>query len=380
VTSNGSPANVEPGPRHRHREGDNLWYIHPTTCERFLSVTSALDFADKPALGDRWKPGLAAKAAFDHLPQMIRATRIPPCGQTTSRCFYTPNGHDKRVRCNECPCGDCQPCLVLALANTHFTESAQAAQRGIRVHDVIEWWTLHGVLPEMDDEIRPYVDSFLKFVHDAGLTPDSWEMAEATVLNRTDGWGGTLDGRVRLDATKGGLALDICKKFGKAKPLLSIDDKTREADKAAFYPEMGLQLSAYRRGEVILHDSGEETPLSPDDGAIVVQLHPDGYHWRAVRTGDEVYAAFLGLLEFARWSISDGAAATQVRSFPDLDIPGLKPPAKPAKRARKKATASAVAPDARPLAAVAAQQSTALRAALRLPPHPESPYGDEVPF
>lgn len=395
-----APADTD-GPLHRHRDGDNMWYLQPRTLERFLSVTSGLGYAHKAALADRWIPGLAAQAALDELPRLIRASRLAPCGRTHSRCYFAPNGHDKRERCTQCPCGECSPCLVLELQNTHFRESKRATDRGKAVHNFIEWWTLHGTLPTIADDIRPYANSFMQFVTDAGLTPDSWEMAEATVLNRTDRWGGTLDGRVRFDATKGGLALKICKKFGVLRPLLSFDAKSREKEDASFFQEMALQLTAYRRGEVVLLDSGDEEPLSPDDGGLVVQIHQDGYHWRAVRTRDEEYQGFLGLLRFAYWSIEHGTAATQVKSFPDLEIPGLPTPPKkaatkraPAKKAtpRKRLTtaladvpdpAGAAAPSGKPLAAVAASQSATMRAVRDWSPkpaHPNSPYDDELPF
>lgn len=387
------------GPLHRHRDGDNMWYIPPVTMERFISVTSVLDYAHKAALSDRWKPGLAARAALDELPRLIRASRIAPCGRTNSRCYFAPNGHDKRIRCTDCPCGECAPCLVLELQNTHFRESKRATDRGKAMHKVIEWWTLHGNLPTMADDIRPYANSFMRFVTDASLTPDSWEMAEATVLNRTDKWGGTLDGRVRFDATKGGLALKICKKFGLLRPLLSFDAKSREKEDASFFAEMALQLTAYRRGEVVLLDSGDEVPLGPDDGGLVVQIHQDGYHWRAVRTRDDEYRAFLGLLQFAYWSVADGDAATQVKTFPDLEIPGLPVPVKktaakrtPAKKTARKAMRGVAladvpepdnAPTGTPLATVAANQSATLRSIRdwhTKPVHPNSPYGDDIPF
>lgn len=333
------------GPPHRHRDGDNLWYIHPLTEERFLSVTSVLDFAHKDALANRWKPGLAAKKAIADLPRLIRATRLAPCGRTNSRCYYAPNGHDKKVRCAECPCGECTPCLVLELTHTHFRETARARDRGSDMHTGINFWVLHGRLPQegevprkSEEDVTPYLRSFLRFVEDAGLTPDSWEMAEATLLNRADRWAGTADGDARFDATKGGLALKICKKFGLAQPLLRIDTKSRETEDSSFFAEMALQLTAYLRGEAVLLPDGREVPANTADGGLVVQIHPDGYHWRRVLTRDEEYQGFLGLLRFAYWSIENATRATQVKTFPDLDIPGLELPKKRARKATAAAT------------------------------------------
>jgi len=372
------------GPLHRHFEGGNGWYIHPLTEERFMSVTTALDFADSPGLSHYWRPGLAAKAAFDELPRLLKASITKPCGRTYSRCRSdgNPEAHDFRVRCVQCPCDECQTCVTLWLQNRHFSESRLATDRGKAVHRAVAWWTLHGDMPDVTEEIAPYTRSFLRFVKDFGLTPDSWEMAEATVLNRTDRWGGTLDGRVRFRAGATDAALKLCRKYGAAAPLLSLDVKSRAVEEGAFYADMALQLAAYRRGEVVLLDDGTECKLDADDGALVVQVHPDGYHHRPVRTREEEYRSFLNLLGYAYWSVEHAAASIAVRSFPDLDIPG-QPATKatPRKAAKKAVAPREPKPSAARISETAALQSATLRSMLgQRTPHPDSPFGDSIPF
>jgi hypothetical protein len=388
------------GPKHRHAEGDHQVYIQPVTGERFLSVTSALDGREGEELAKRWRPGLAAKAAFAELPRVVAASRIKPCGRTNSRCE-----HDHTVRCDNCGCGDCRDCMIKWLTYRHYAESGRRAQEGSEFHDWAEDWVkFGGRSKDVRPEVRPYCDSFLQFVADMGLTPDSWELVETTVLNRAHGWGGTLDAHIRFDATATPKAYKLCQRYGLARPLVTTDYKSRERETAAFFSNMAKQLAAYERGEVILFDDGREEPLPRTDGSLVIQFRPNGYGFRRPVTSDETYAEFLRNLGSLRWDIEHGDRSTQVQAFPDLPIPGVEPPK--SSRARKTTAPAAAKPKAatktaprpatraaRPAAAAPAAGTRALlaqgaaRTADRFgspldqqPAHPESPYGDSIPF
>jgi hypothetical protein len=390
------------GPKHRHVEPDALVYIQPITTERFLSVTSALEGREGEELSKRWRPSVAAKAAFAELPRVVAASRIPACGRTNARCE-----HPYTERCTNCGCGDCKECMIKFLTYRHYAESSRRSTEGTHFHDWVEAWVLSGGRKDISvpAEVRPYVITFLQFVADAGLTPDSWEMSEATVLNREHMWGGTLDAHVRFDATATPLAHKICRKFGEKNPLVTLDTKTREKEKAAFFPNNAKQLSAYCRGEVVLLDDGREIPLPPTAGGMVLQLRPDGYGWRRVDTSDACYAEFLRNLGSLRWEIEFGDASTQVKTFPDLEIPDM--PAAPKKATPRKAvsapkassrTADHSAPiqPAKRAAKATRTPSTGTRArtaaealgifpasAAKPAPRPVaagSPYGDDLPF
>lgn len=333
------------GPAHRHAEDGDLVYLHPVTGERFLSVTSALDYIRGDGLNLYWRPGLAAKHAFAELPRLVAATRVKRCGRAYKRC-----SHDFRVSCVDCPCGDCRDCLTREMAHRHFAESGRRADEGSKVHNWIKDWVLSGgQRSAIEPALKPYIDAFLAFIADYGLTVDSFEMCEATVLNRSAkhgsyaGWGGTLDAQIRFDGTATPAALKLCRKFGLARPLLTVDWKSREGEGAEFYPNNAKQLATYRRGEVVLFDDGREVPLPATDGAVVVQLRlTDGHSVRPVVTDDDTYEAFLANFRSAVWEIERGTKATQVKSFPDLDIPDL--PVEPPKPARRSATRAASTP------------------------------------
>lgn len=393
----------------RVRIGDNLWYVHPVTGEHFISVTSITDGMSSDALGDYWKPDQTAAAALDNLPKLIRATRLKPCGRTYSKCRTGADGHDWRIRCDECPCDECGPCVRLWLRDEHFRRSREARERGSAVHNWIEQWLLndgHGI--EIADEYRPYTDAFRRFVDDYGLTPDSWELYEAKVINRTHGWGGTLDGAIRFDATASRKARELCEMFGLAKPLLLNDWKTREDADAKFYDSHAIQTGTYRRGEFVMLPDGTEVPMPQTDGAVVIQLHADGtYHVRPMVTdGEEYEGGFLPLLAHKRWSLRrshvvasvwhhqrdergqvvTGADGKPVRvtTFPRREIPGLAPEPKPAKRTPAKAASAPVAPAASagtapPKKTATPRKSTSSRAAKTAQPElPAPPRLDEM--
>lgn len=371
----GAPRDLdERGPKHRIWEGDYGWYIHPLTEERFLSVTTALEQIRKEDLDLRWRPSLSAEAALRELPRLVTATLTPDCGQTNGRCSRRDTRqHDWRERCVNCPCDRCPRCVVKYLTYEHYRESARHVRRGSAFHNWAEdlvsfgfntakaWQKfrddthrtilraterepLPSEVDELVDLVAPYADGFLRFVDDFHLEPDQWLLAEATVLNRTDGWGGTLDGQLQISAHSGGKSLELCERVGLTNPVVNYDTKTREKDDAAFWFDHSLQQAGYRRGEVVLFDDGTESPLNPVDGAMVVQVRPNTYGWRLVVTDEAAYAAFLGALAVTRWMVTDAAKSTQVKTHPRVPLVGVSPP--PKKRApRKTAAARPVGPD-----------------------------------
>lgn len=245
-------------------------------------------------------------------------------------------------------------------------------------------------------------------------------MAEATVINRQYGYAGTLDAIVTIRADRTELAAQFVGRVlgipasqtaGKAARTL-VDTKSREKEEAKLYPEHALQQAGYRNGEVVRLRDGREIPLPRTDGAAILQVRPDGYLFQPVVTDDSTFGAFLSVLAFAKWHLGSATASVSSRSFPLPKEPKPEPKAQaakaaidpatvivcerprraPAKKAAPRKTVKAAtpepealipAPPARPLKAVAAEQSATLRSMVRMPEgsvHPDSPYGDEVPF
>lgn len=381
---------------------------------KYWSVTTALKIMAKEGLPP-WAAGLAATAAFDELPRVIRATRTKDCGNTWSQCGRANGGHDWRARCSSCPCRDCRPCMAKWLAGRHLAVRDRRADEGRRVHDWIEQWVISGgVIAEMADDIAPFVRAFLAFVKAYGLRPDSWQLAEATVVNRAEEYAGTTDGVVQFEARASDEAAAIVamllqqpKSVCVANSLtvdVVVDFKTKDEapDKEVkFYDEVALQLAPYRFASVVrIKRLGIEEPMPDTHGGMAVQLRPDMAIPRLCVVDERTYEAFLKTLWLYRWRIESGAASVSSRSFkvpPEpkpvkaTAAPTTTTAAAPRRATPRKSAATAVEPEAllpappsRPLKEVAAAQSATLRSMTGrladMPPHPASPFDDAIPF
>lgn len=377
----------------------------------YWSVTTALKILAKEGLPP-WAGGLAAAAAFEQLPKVIRASRLKPCGNTYSQCRRAKGGHDWRITCSTCPCRDCQPCMTKWLTERHIAVRDGRADEGRRTHDWIEQWVIsNGVEAPMADDIAPFVRAFLTFVKAYGLKPDSWLLTEATVVSRAEEYAGTTDGVLRFEATATDEAAaivamlhqqpkSVCVAQGLTVDVI-VDFKTKDKPpeaKVEFYDEVALQLAPYRFAPVVrIKRLGIEAPMPDTHGGMAVQLRPDVAIPRLCVVDETTHDAFLKALWLYRWRIEKGAASVSSRSFkvPPEPKPEPKPRATKTVPVRKTAPRKAVkaapvdpealipAPAGKTLQETAATQSATLRSMARQPAqrvHPDSPYGDEVPF
>jgi len=326
--------------------GDRWYYFEPYG--RLMSVTTAFRSIAKSGLVI-WSAQLAAAAAFNELPTVVSASRKKPCGNTYSQCRR--RSHDWQSTCEKCPCEKCRACIERWLTDRHQAESARRADEGGRTHNVIEWWSYHGVIRGHDADVAPYVQAFLAFAEEYGLTPDSFLMAEATVINPADRYAGTTDGIIRFHAERSEAAAKLVArvlraageysriKTGKALVRavvrdkrhvdLIVDWKTREKEEVKFYPENAMQVAGYRMAPIVRIKGTEQYMPMPDThGGLVVQLRPDGATPRLAVTDEVTYGAFLHALPLSIWLAEYGSRAIGAYTFP-LD---LKPeqPASPA--------------------------------------------------
>lgn len=177
----------------------------------------------------------------------------------------------------------------------------QAAARGTDLHNAAEALAL-GNEPTIDEAHRPYLDQFLRFLEDFAPT---YEMSEAPVYHLRYGYAGTCDGVVVIDGQR--LLFDIkTTKWSKA------SGKTRPP-----FDEHVLQIAAYRHAELVgllaervetsrgryySFDPAKHTePMPQTDGAACLVISPEDYELVPVRSNDEVFRAFLCVLELARF-------------------------------------------------------------------------------
>jgi hypothetical protein len=301
-------------PFHSVEESDDgRWYI--IDGQRLMSVTTALNAIAKRGLVP-WAGKLAAEQAFLELPTLVVASRRRPCERTSNRC-----SHDLEQTCERCPCRECRACIAKWVADKHIRETARRADEGTRVHDVAEWWSFHGEVKDHDDDIAPYVKTFLAFVEEYGITPDDVLLAEALLVHREIGAAGTTDGIIRFHAERSEVAAKLISRLkqlpwkkAQAQKLtvdLLIDYKTRENDTAKLYPEYALQLAGYRHFSVVrIKNTDHEEPLQATDGGLIVQLRPDGYTARPVVCDEDTYRnGFLPALDLYRWLTESGPAS-----------------------------------------------------------------------
>jgi hypothetical protein len=312
-------------PFHSVEESDDgRWYI--IDGQRLMSVTTALNALGKRGLVT-WSAMLTAEQAFKDLPMLNMASRRKPCERTWSRCR-----HEGAETCEGCPCRVCPPCVQRWLSDRHQRESARRADEGTRVHDVAEWWSLHGDIKDHDADVAPYVKSFQEFIGDYGLVPDDVLLAEALLIHRGIGSAGTTDGIYRFHAARSEPAAKLISRlrahagelvsWKKAQKLnlsvdLMLDFKTREDDEPKFYPEYALQLAGYRHFPTVrIKNSDHEEPLQPTDGGVIVQLRPEGYCLRPVVCDAGTYErGFLPALQLYTWITEEGAAAVSSHTF-----------------------------------------------------------------
>lgn len=156
------------------------------------------------------------------------------------------------------------------LKRAPFRNTDKAATQGTDVHEWAEAYVLGQEPAELPEAQQPYARAFLDFLND--WQPE-YDRTEFTVYNRTHRYAGTTDFSARI----GPLGFTIA------------DYKTSKG----IYPEVAVQLSAYRRGEFIGQLDGTEAPVPAFDSAAVLHLTPKGYALVPVDAGEEAFAVFL---------------------------------------------------------------------------------------
>jgi len=179
-----------------------------------------------------------------------------------------------------------------ALKAARYEERDAAARRGTEVHALAEKLVL-GEEVTVPDELRGHVESYLGFLDDWQPVP---LYVESTVVNYTHGYAGSLD-------LIGGL-YDGTVFLG--------DVKT---NRSGIFPEVALQLAAYRYAEFILTPEGEE-PMPRVDVSYALWIRSDGYSVVPVDTSLAVFDDFRRVAATAR-------AAERLGSYllPELTAP-----------------------------------------------------------
>lgn len=246
---------------------------------RCWSVTTLIGCLEKPALV-YWSAEQTARAAVD---QYAAWTAIAKSA-----------GKDEAVKW-----------LTGARFRTPEGERT-AADLGTAVHAAIEEYTLTSVRPDVDDEVAPFLVQFDQW---AQIWQPEYIASEVTVYSPDAGYAGTCDGFMVLD----GVPVIFDYKTSKK----SWDKQNKPTGP---YPEVGLQLAAYRYAELaavwrprrfeqfrrryyLLSDAerAAAAPVPTVDGGVVIHITPEHCTAYAVRCDEEIFERYLFVVEAARW-------------------------------------------------------------------------------
>jgi hypothetical protein len=124
----------------------------------------------------------------------------------------------------------------------------------------------------------------------AGYAVDNWdELAEMGVAARLKKLEKARWDVTREAAVRGTAVHDIAQRLQAVKQRWLLDFKT---SKGSPYPEVALQLAAYRYSDFYLDQAGNEQPMPPVDRCGVVWLRADGYDLIPIEAGPEAFEAF----------------------------------------------------------------------------------------
>lgn len=248
----------------RKDNGRTHWYIDTETGDRVPGVTTILgDGLPKKALIN-WAGNATAEYALDHwdnLAEMAPSARLKE------------------------------------LKGGRYAIKDEAARRGTQVHKMGER-LIAGEAVVVPDLLRPYVDSYVRFLDEFQLRA---RFVEAVVYSVAHRYVGTLDiiGDILLPdmpeyedlpRDEGGF---VCNAL--------IDAKTT---RSGIFGETALQLSAYRHAEFLQPDPGDpesavDMPEITWTGALWIR--PDGYSLVPVRADAEQHRAFLYVQQVGQW-------------------------------------------------------------------------------
>ena len=181
-----------------------------------------------------------------------------------------------------------------------------AAELGTEVHAACEAYALTGQRPDVDAEVQPVLDQFDRWAQEFQPV---YQAAEVTVYSPSYGYAGTCDAFL----TVGGVRCIVDYKSSRK----SFDNR---GNPTTPYPEVALQLAAYRHAEMaavwrprrmeqyrrryyLLGAAEREmaVPVPEVDTGLVIHITPDHCDAYPVECGPDIFEAFLFVQEAARW-------------------------------------------------------------------------------
>lgn len=182
-----------------------------------------------------------------------------------------------------------------------------ATELGDLVHRACEAYALSGMRPEVDPEVRPFLDAFDDWLQRFG---PSYQATEVTVYHPDLGYAGTSDAFLTIDGVRYIADYKTTRK--------DVDAQGRPTKP---YPEqVGLQLAAYRHARYAAiwrprrHESfrrryyllsaaerGMAEPVPEVDTGLVIHITPSTCESFPIRCDEPVFESYLAAQDSARW-------------------------------------------------------------------------------
>lgn len=181
------------------------------------------------------------------------------------------------------------------IAGAAYRYTQARAKLGSRAHDAFERLMNGEELDYVHPDIRLHVAHFREFL--AAVNPELVR-AEDVAWSYQHEYAGSFDAILRIWVTrnsKGNVVIDPTR--AGTPTLVIVDYKTSKST----YPDVALQLSAYRNADVIIDPEGNEEPMPHIDSAAVLHITDEGWSFKGVRADDEVFQHFLTLKKTFEW-------------------------------------------------------------------------------
>jgi hypothetical protein len=280
-------------PRMAQVTSDQYGRFYEWKGERFFSVTTILKGGlPKPVLVN-WAKKFVADYALDNWSLLGKKIALMESIE------------DEDERSNE------REMIRKWLSDSPYRDRDKKADLGTLVHDYAEAHALGKPMPPIPEDAAPFLAQFRRFL-------DRYEptfiAVEAPCLSRDQKYAGTLDAIVDIPVDKFDSRF-LATVLGSLDPILveekiqALHDKGTarllldwKTAKSGVWPEVALQLAAYRYADTFLGmPDGSEAPVPEVDGCIAVNLRPDYFKVYPVMTDETIYRTFLYCREVFRF-------------------------------------------------------------------------------
>jgi hypothetical protein len=201
-----------------------------------------------------------------------------------------------------------------------------ATELGEAIHGACETYALTGERPEVDDEVRPYLDRFDGWLQRFG---PSYQAVEVAVYHPELGYAGTADGFLTIAGVRYIFDIKTTRK--------AVDSRGQASTP---YPEqVGLQLAAYRwakhaavwrprrlekfRRRYYLLSATERAlavPVPEVDTGLVIHITPEACEAFPIVCDEAVFESYLAAQDCARWAFQD---SRHVMGDPLVAVPAM---------------------------------------------------------